>query len=238
MIQVIDIHDLKPGDHIAGFGKMVRKVTWTNDFPFVEFEDGSTWDASQEKTVSVVRPVEPYTERYQARLDEALAFVKQAALTGEEATANRWSRIAADIQAELSMGHPIECVGQCPKCKASALSFGDMVNDWFYPFVCDVCGATGREYYKVEYMHTVLTNQVEIERYVTTKTRRLTLEACFRGYCENVPEEMIQKEFERFVQFLEAHDHIGPDDVQWWFEGEQAQASDEFNKVIKGGEDE
>jgi len=61
MIQVIDIHDLKPGDHIAGFGKMVRKVTWTNDFPFVEFEDGSTWDASQEKTVSVVRPVKPNT---------------------------------------------------------------------------------------------------------------------------------------------------------------------------------
>lgn len=239
MIKVIDIHELKPGHFLVGFEKIVKKVRWTNDYPFVTFVGGRTWDASQAKEVSIEVSVQPYTERYQARLDGALSFWKEAALTGDELNARRWMKIACDFQSELHFGAPIFSPSECPKCHGQNLTYGDMVHEerckWYRPFVCD-CGATGREFFQVAYVNSVLTNQLEIERYVTTKTRRITLEACFRGYCDNVPEALIQKEFERLVQFFEAHDHIGPDDVQYWFEGDQA--SEEFSKMLDGGDHE
>ena len=48
--------------------------------------------------------------------------------------------------------------GECVKCESTNLNYGvvEIEDDWlFYPYECNDCHATGREYYDMEYSETV-----------------------------------------------------------------------------------
>ena len=47
--------------------------------------------------------------------------------------------------------------GICPKCNVADLDYGVLEpedSNIFYPFTCNNCGVTGKEYYTVKYQET------------------------------------------------------------------------------------
>jgi len=55
------------------------------------------------------------------------------------------------------------------KCNHVERTFGSMYPDGesiYYEFTCDICGATGREYYDLEYVETVMDEVDTVKGYM------------------------------------------------------------------------